>query len=100
MSTAHPATDDMRQSADWMTKADDRILESIRDDGNLTPKAVSREGMVPRVDIGRKWAGQRCRKLAEYGLLYMVDEGLYGITEQGEAYLDEELDASTLEPES
>ena len=88
---------DMRQPADWMAGADDRILEAIRETGNMTPIAVSRDGLVERVDIGRKYASDRMNALAKYGLLERVDEGLYGITEQGLAYLDEELDASELE---
>jgi len=80
-----------------MARADDRILEVIRDEGNMTPLALSREGEVERLDIGRKYAGIRCRELSRYGLLERVDRGLYRITDAGEAYLDEELDASTLE---
>ncbi len=88
---------DMRQRADWMVPADDRILEAVRDDGNQTPKSVSKEGLVPRVGVGRKWASERMRELADYGLLERIDEGLYGITEVGLAYLEEELDAGELE---
>ncbi|ELZ84431.1 hypothetical protein C453_12831 [Haloferax elongans ATCC BAA-1513] len=87
----------MRKRADWMKRIDDRILEIIRQDGNLTPVALSRDGLVPRIDIGRQYAGVRCRELTKYGLLERVDKGLYGITELGEQYLDEELDASKLE---
>jgi len=82
----------MRQPAEWMTPADDRILELIREYGNLTPKAIS--------DFGgptRQYTSERCAELADYGLLTRVHHGLYGITDDGEAYLDEELDASTLE---
>ncbi len=89
----------VREPADWMARADDRILEVIRDEGNMTPLALSREGEVERLDIGRKYAGIRCRELARYGLLERVDRGLYRITEEGQAYLDEELDAGVLEPD-
>jgi predicted transcriptional regulator len=78
--------------------ADDRILEVINEEGNMTPLALSRDGQQPRVDIGRKWAGERCRELVKYGLLRTIDKGLYGITQEGRAYLGEELDAATLEP--
>ena len=88
----------MRQQADWMVPADDRILEVVRNEGNMTPHALSNEGEVSRVDISRKYAGVRCRKLTEYGLLNRLDRGLFGITDEGLAYLDEELDASELEP--
>lgn len=87
----------VRQPADWMTRADDRILEVMRDEGNMTPLALSREGKQGRLDIGRKYAGIRCRDLARHGLLEQVDRGLYRLTDEGRAYLDEELDASTLE---
>jgi hypothetical protein len=83
----------MRQDAEWMVPSDDRILELIREHGNLTPTAID--------DLGGPSAGHarnRCPVLAEYGLLERISRGLYGITEDGEAYLDEELDASELEP--
>jgi len=99
MSASNPSEDQMRKSAEWMSQpADDRILEVIREEGNMTPIALSRDGEVARIDIGRKWAGERCRKLAEHGLLRRVDKGLFGITDDGIAYLDEELDASELDP--
>ena len=99
MSASYRAEDQMRKDAEWMSQpADDRILEVIREEGNMTPLALSRDGEVARIDIGRKWAGQRCRTLADYGLLQRVDKGLFGITDKGGKYLDEQLDASDLEP--
>jgi len=99
MSATTPLGDQMRKTADWMSPStDDRILEVIRKEGNMTPLALSREGKEERVDIGRKYAGERCRELAKYGLLYKIEKGLFGITQKGEAYLDEELDASELDP--
>lgn len=90
----------MREHGEWMSQpADDRILEVIRDEGNMTPLALSRDGEVPRIDIGRKWAGERCREMVRYGLLRRIDKGLFGLTDAGRAYLDEDLDASTLEPD-
>lgn len=91
-------SDTMRQPADWMVLTDNQILEAIRDEGNMTPLALSKEGEIPRISIGRKYAGERCRKLLEYGLLEKVDRGLYRLTDDGRAYLNEQLDASTLEP--
>lgn len=88
----------MRQPAEWMVGKDDRLLEILRDEGNLTPLAASRDGQVARVDMGRKWASGRLRELYQYGLVEEVDKGLYRITEAGLRYLDEELDASELEP--
>jgi len=93
MSMARPSTDDMRQPAEWMVPSDDRILELIRECGNLTPKAIEAFGGPVR-----QYVSERCRMLVRYGLLDQVYRGLYGITDAGEAYLDEELDASELEP--
>jgi hypothetical protein len=94
MSTALTQEDDMRQDAEWMAPSDDRILELIREHGNLTPKAIEHFG-----GPSRQYASERCSILAEYGLLTRVYRGLYGITEDGGDYLDEQLDASQLEPE-
>jgi len=93
MPTGKAVSDEMRESAEWMTPSDDRILELIREHGNLTPSAIEAFGGPVR-----QHASTRCKELAQYGLLKKVYRGLYGITENGEAYLDEELDASELEP--
>ncbi|ADD07174.2 homolog to phage PhiH1 repressor protein (plasmid) [Natrialba magadii ATCC 43099] len=82
----------MRQEAEWMVPSDNKILELIREYGNLTPTAIE--------DLGGPSAGHarnRCPVLAKYGLLERISRGLYGITAEGEAYLNEELDASELE---
>ena len=93
MSTARTTTNNMRQDADWMAPSDDRILELIREYGNLTPKAIDHFG-----GPSRQYASERCSELAEYGLLERVYRGLYGITDKGRAYLNEDLDAAELEP--
>lgn len=93
MSLTVDTEDDMRRPADWMVPSDDRILELLREEGNLTPRAVE--------DFGGPVAGHasdRLPVLAEYGLVTKISRGLYRITDKGEAYLDEDLDASTLEP--
>jgi hypothetical protein len=84
----------MRQPADWMVPSDNRILELLREHGNLTPRAIE--------DFGGPVTGHaqdRLPKLAKYGLAERISRGLYRLTEEGAAYLDEELDASTLEPD-
>jgi hypothetical protein len=82
-----------RGRAEWMKPIDDPILETIRDEGNLTPQALD-DFDVTVAD----YAGKRCKVLAEYGLLEQISRGLYRLTDDGRAYLDEELDASTLDP--
>jgi len=81
----------MRQAADWMVPSDDRILELLREEGNLTPKAVE--------DFGgpvQGHANDRLPKLSKAGLVERISRGLYRITDDGLAYLNEDLDASTL----
>jgi hypothetical protein len=83
----------MRMDAEWMNRSDDRILELLRDHGNLTPKAVENlDGPA------QSTCQNRLPVLRKYGLVELVANttGLYRITDEGEAYLDEELDASEL----
>lgn len=81
----------MRQPADWMVPTDDRILELIRECGNLTPGAIEHLG-GPSSDH----ASRRAKLLAEAGLLDQIYRGLYALTDEGRDYLDEALDASEL----
>lgn len=90
------STGEMRKPADWMVPADDRILEVFRDEGNMTPLALSRDGLVKRAPLARDYAGTRCRELYRYGLLERIDKGLYRLSAVGHGYLDESLDASIL----
>jgi hypothetical protein len=45
----------MRKRAEWMSKRDDQILELVRDFGAMTPLALSGEGMVERIPVGRSY---------------------------------------------
>jgi len=82
---------DVRKRADWMNPVDDQILELMRDEGNMTPGAVEAFG----VSVSDH-AGDRLSVLARYGLVERLHRGLYRLTDEGRAYLDEELDAATL----
>jgi len=91
MSTVRNDRDRMRRDAEWMVPSDDRILELLREHGNLTPRAVE--------DFGGPVSGHaqdRLPKLAKCGLTERISRGLYQITDDGLAYLNEELNASTL----
>lgn len=84
----------MRKRASWMKPADDRILEYVRDAGEVTPAVIARN-----VDLDRKYTGLRCRELQSYGLLSTDGDGFYWITEEGENYLEGNLDVETLTAE-
>lgn len=73
-----------------MTIWDDRILEIIRsEDAGRVGSIAERDG----IRISQSSVSRRCKKLAENGLLTPLGNGVYTITEEGEAYLDEEYDA-------
>lgn len=83
----------VRQRAEWMRPVDERILETMRDEGNLTPRAVAEFDVC-----SQGHASDRLAELADYGLVERITRGLYRLTDDGRAFLDEELDASELEP--
>jgi DNA-binding MarR family transcriptional regulator len=95
MSTRTPENGVVRQRADWMRPVDERILETMRDEGNLTPQALDNLGVT-----SRSHASIRLSELARAGLVERVadTEGLYRLTDDGRAFLDGDLDASTLDP--
>ncbi|MFA1612163.1 MarR family transcriptional regulator [Halobellus rubicundus] len=86
----------MRYSADWMTIADERILEYLSTTETSTPKKMADSGDVR---FSRQYIGERCRKLADYGMVQHLGNGVYRITNSGEEYLSGDLDAEDLSPD-
>ena len=88
----------MRKPADWMTFSDDRILEflSTNHPHGPTKMADKMSEIAPGFERTRNTISLRCRRLEEHGLLEDVSRGVYAITEEGEAYLEGELDVSSL----
>lgn len=82
----------MRQRANWMNPVDDRILELLADEGAGTPKSLA-----DSIGHNNDYVGVRCRELAAFGLLRRPSRGLYLLSEEGQAYLEGELDADDLE---
>lgn len=80
----------MRKSGTWMTIWDDRILETIRKEG---AKPVGELAKEEGLRISHSSVSRRCKKLSEHGLLTPLGNGVYTITDEGKAYLDEEYDA-------
>jgi len=76
-----------------MVLADERILEYLSQAETSTPKAMADSGDVR---YSRQYIGERCRKLADFGLVQHLGNGVYRITDDGRQYLDEELDAAEL----
>ena len=83
----------MRRNAEWMTIADERILEFLSEEGPRQPKQIATDD---RITFSNQYIGQRCRTLASYGLVQNLGNGLYAITNPGKQYLVGELDVRDL----
>ena len=79
-----------------MTLADDRILEFLQQNASGAPKQMADSGYVR---YSRQYISQRLKKLADHNLVLPLGNGVYQITERGEAYLDGNLDTSEDRPD-
>ena len=82
----------MRHSGKWMTSLDDRILEFLHENKPATPTKMTTKASLP---YSRQHVDRRCKKLNEEGLLESLGNGVYMITEDGEAYLEGRLNTET-----
>lgn len=83
----------MRYSADWMTIADERILEYLSEVETSTPKKMADSGDVR---FSRSYIGERCRMLAGYNLVQPLGNGVYRITNTGIEYLEGNMDVEEI----
>ena len=74
-----------------MKPADDLILEYLRDATAATPQDIANN-----IDRNNKYVGVRCRKMTNARLLERPAHGLYRLTDEGESFLDGDLDAGGL----
>lgn len=72
-----------------MALVDDRVLEYLRENGSGSPTEMKEEGPIR---YSSQYIGRRCKKLKENGLVQHLGNGVYIITDDGEAYLDGQLD--------
>lgn len=80
----------MRKSASWMSVWDDRILEYLREYETGTATKMKESGYF---EVSRSQISKRLAQLSEHGLVRPLGNGVYAITDEGEAYLEEEYDA-------
>jgi Mn-dependent DtxR family transcriptional regulator len=73
-------------------------MELLLDAGSHPSSALAHKlnDISTGIEYHREYVGQRCRKLAEYGLLEK-EYSHYKLSEKGQQYLDGELDAQQLE---
>ena len=84
----------MRLDAEWMVRADERILEFLLEAGPHSPTGIENDG---RVRFGSEYIGRRLRDyLVPVGLADTVGNGVYVITDQGRSFLEGDLDARDL----
>jgi repressor of nif and glnA expression len=77
-----------------MTIWDDRILEYIEEEGSASPGELENSGFFR---ISRSQISRRLRKLNEKGMLDHLGNGVYVITDLGQKYLNEEIDAEEVD---
>lgn len=78
----------MRPRVDWMTQADERVLEFLYDKEIVASPSV----IAANIDYTQEYLSRRCRKLTNAGLLQRVDASNYRITDLGERFLDGDVD--------
>jgi predicted transcriptional regulator len=79
----------MRPRVDWMTQADERILEFLHEKDIVASPGV----IATNLDYNNKYISERCSKLVDAGLIQRVDASNYRLTEKGEQFLEGELES-------
>lgn len=82
----------MRPRIEWMTQADERVLEFL-DEKNIV---ASPSVIATNIDYTGEYISRRCRTLTDAGLLQRVDPSNYRITDFGEQFLAGKVDAEQL----
>jgi len=80
-----------RASAEWMKREDERILEYLDENGLCSARLISRE-VFEKVSTGH--VSERLGMLKYAGLVDRTGLTSYELTEQGQQYLDGDLDAA------
>jgi len=83
----------MRPRIDWMTQADERILEFLQEKDIVASPSV----IAANIDYTGEYISRRCRKLTDAGLLQRVDASNYRLTDLGGQFLNGEVDPEEIE---
>lgn len=82
----------MRPRIDWMTQADERVLEFLHEKDIVASPTV----IAANIDYTAEYISRRCRKLADAGLLQRVDPSNYRLTDLGRDFIDGDVDADEI----
>lgn len=77
----------MRPRVDWMTQADERVLEFLHEKDIVASPSV----IAANIDYTQEYISRRCRKLTNAGLLQRADASNYRVTELGERFLNGDI---------
>jgi len=83
----------MRPRVEWMTQADERILEFLQEKDIIASPSV----IAANIDYTGEYISRRCRKLEDAGLLQRVDPSNYRLTDLGNRFLEAQAEASELQ---
>jgi len=83
----------MRPRVDWMTQADERIMEFLREKDIVASPSV----IAANIDYTGEYISRRCRKLADAKLLQRIDASNYRLTDFGERFLDGDVSSDEVE---
>lgn len=89
----------MRKHADWITQADERILETLEDSEFPLPKEEIRDrladaGVGEAMVYAQSYVDARLARLQAYGFVEPSRTRQYALSEKGTLYLRGEFDAS------
>lgn len=74
----------MRPRIDWMTQADERILEFLQEKNIVASPSV----IAANIDYTGEYISRRCRILADAGFMQRIDASNYCLTDLGSRYID------------
>nr|WP_254832848.1 MarR family transcriptional regulator [Haloglomus salinum] len=77
----------MRPRIEWMTQADERVLEFLHEKDIIASPSV----IAANIDYSNEYISRRCQQLAEEGFIQRTDPSNYQITDLGEKFLTGEL---------
>lgn len=74
----------IRSPADWMSAADDRLLEYLESEGAASVATIDESEYVR---YHYETIGRRLRLLSKANLVEKIGQGVYRISEKGQGYL-------------
>lgn len=84
----------LRMPAEWISQADERILEYLDEETKASAEEIVKDD---RVSLNQNYITQRMQVLLEGGLVERVGRGLYRITPKGRGFLAGQEDLRDVE---